>query len=187
MCIRFFFAGLIIAAFAATGAYAQVPAPTLDSIAAASRSAQAQHCTTADCRAVVTLHRAMNDLLNAQATAQGLTQKSPVGRDASSNTALQNILLNDPRKFPAVCRLLTQMVAHYPPGDLFVAVSALELALRMDMKTGSCLPAVLTAFPPSRQAKTVRGNAQILCKNAWKLGSACQRLRRKTQVKGAAF
>jgi len=80
--------------------------------------------------------------------------------------------------------MLTGLAAQYPPGDRFVAVSAIQLALRMDMTSGSCLPAVLGAFAPSTAAQTAIGNAQILCQNAWHLGAeTCARISQKNQQK----
>lgn len=179
MCIRLLAClALSLACLACSPAQAQPPAPTLDAIAAAAKAAQASHCGTDDCSATITVHRAMDSLLSAQATTQGLTQPTPANRDALASQALGNILLDHPRKFPAVCRLLTRLAAQYPPGDLFVAVGSIQLALRMDMRAGSCLPAVLQAFPPSAQATTAIGNAQILCANAWALGPACSRIKR---------
>jgi len=79
-------------------------------------------------------------------------------------------LLLHPQKFAAVCRRLTDLASAYPPGDLFVAVGAIEIALRMDEVTGNCLPGVLAAFAPTAQASTAIRNAQILCANAWAIG-----------------
>jgi hypothetical protein len=160
-----------------------VPAPTLDSIDAVSASAQAAHCSAAACKATETIAQAMKVLLAAQATSVGVTNPLPAGRDKTNAARLNRVLLDDPAQFAPVCDMLKGLARQYPPGDLFVAVSVLQLALRMDLRTtpaapGACLPGLLQAFPRSAQADTAISNANILCTNAWQVGSACSRLHR---------
>jgi len=53
------------------------PAPTLDAIAAAAKTAQITHCRTEGCIADITINQAMTILLVVQATALGVTNPPP--------------------------------------------------------------------------------------------------------------
>jgi len=159
------------------------PASTLDSIDAGSSSAHASHCGSVQCKSLETIAQAMDILMAAQATSMGVTTPVPANRDQTTAKRLNLILLNHPEEFGPVCDALSKLAHQYPPGDLFVAVGSMQLAIRMDLKTrpsapGGCLSKLLDAFPESTQAETAITNARILCANAWNLGAACARLHR---------
>lgn len=122
-------------------------------------------------------------LLSAQATTMGAANPLPADRDKVNAERLNHVLLDHPEEFAAVCGMLTELARQYPPGDLFVAVGSIQLALRMDLRAtpappGACLPGLLHAFPRSPQADAAIGNTTILCENAWQLGGYCSRLHR---------
>lgn len=170
-----------VLAVPATAARASASAPTLDAIASAAKTAQATHCTTDGCVADITIDRAMNILLDSQSTDQGLTSPATKDRDVVAARRLRSVLLGHRHMFVAVCHRLRGLAAQYPPGDLFVAVGVIHLALLMDRPSGGCLPAVLAAFPPSAPGRMAIGNARILCLNEWRLGARyCARIEQKS-------
>jgi hypothetical protein len=185
-----FFLAAILAIIVVACADAQIvenvgapPAPTLDSIDAASTAASTAHCNAKQCKTSETIAQAMDVLLSAQATTMGATNPLPADRDKVSAERLNHILLDHPEEFAPVCGMLTELARQYPPGDLFVAVGSMQLALRMDLREtpsppGACLPLVLKAFLSSAKADAAIKNAGILCVNAWHLGGACSRLHR---------
>ncbi len=157
-------------------AFAQPPAPSMHALAAAAKSAQAARCATDECSALILVHQLISLITNGSARTYGLSPSETDKIDLQTGQQVDTILFAQPKEFPAECKILTGMVAQFPPGDFPVAIASIELALRMDMKSGSCLPQVLHAFRPSSYAMIAVNNAHELCEIDWKLGSACTRI-----------
>jgi hypothetical protein len=156
--------------------------PTLDAIDEAAGRVATTHCNTHECQAVATIARALDIMLDGQATTMGLTEPIPPDRDRIAERRLRATVLRHPEQFGAICDVATGLAARYPgmrgTGDLFVAVGIIELASRMDMSGGKCLPTLLAAFPRVSQADTAISNARTLCISGRNSREECERIAR---------
>ena len=158
-------------------------APTLDAIDNAAHHAKQTHCRTTQCSTIRVIDQSLNILLDAQATTNGLTRKTPSARDALSRKRLDGVLLDHKAMFEGVCPEVRGIAGQYGkggiPGDLFVAVGLIDIASRMDARGhGQCLPAILAAMPRTTAADAAISNARTLCENRQPAGADCKAISR---------
>ncbi len=157
--------------------------PTLDAINAAASADRQTNCGSSSCAATEALSRSLNVLLDAQATTNGATRPVPGNRDHLAKVAFGRALLDHPTLYAPVCGLSRDLASRYgvpgTPGDLFVAVSLLQLAAAIDdSKQEQCLPQLLASFPRNKAADTAIANARTLCENRPSHAGDCASLTR---------
>ncbi len=147
-------------------------------------------CVTPVCTSVVRLHDVFDIVLDGESTTMGGAHCFDPDQPHVQEKRLHAVLLDHPDRFGSMCALLTSLASRYGrPGaqegadyELFVGVTALDLALRMDgFGPPHCLAAVLAAMPPTLEADTAIGNERTLCENEPVARNPCARIVRTSE------
>lgn len=155
--------------------------PTLTAIEGMAKRIVVARCEAPECLAMVTVNRMIDVEMDAMVTTNGVPKPIPFNRDQIAETRRHALLLDHPRRFASVCTILKGLASRYGlpgvEGDPFVAVTLVDLAMRMDAQDdGECLPGVLAALPRSPEADAAISNAHTICVNRRVRGSDCVRI-----------
>ena len=155
--------------------------PTVAAIESTAKRIVAARCDTPECLAMVTVNRMLDVEMDAMVTTNGVPRPIPPNRDQIAETRRHALLLDHPKRFAAVCTTLKNLASRYglpdANGDMFVAVTLVNLAMRMDARDdGRCVPGVLAALPRSPKADAAISNAHTICVNRRVRGDDCSRI-----------
>jgi len=143
--------------------------PKTEAVEDAAKRARETHCSTADCVAVMTIDEAFEIISDSEATTIGAARYLPIARPSRIKRLFRVKLLSHPDRFAAICARATDLASQFGNNkdsdpDQFVSHTIIEIAYLMDSTGhGQCLPAVLSAFPPSAAVDTAMINAHQLC------------------------
>ncbi|WP_428376944.1 hypothetical protein [Lichenicoccus sp.] len=140
---------------------------------------------TPACTSVIRLNHIFEIIDEGEATTMGNARYLRPDQPYVEEKRLHDTLLDHPSRFGPMCALLSSPASRYgKPGaregvdyELFVGVTAVDLALRMDGNgPPHCLPAVLAAMPHTVEASTAIGNERTICENAPVARNPCARI-----------
>ena len=169
-------------------------APTVGAAMEAYHRAGGDRCRTADCLALSIIMNTEDVISESTATPMKMgMERTPrtdaivdaLTRPSVINKRLRNTLLRHPGQFAAICARIVSFASLYQQtgpttGDFFFMNSMIQMTLLMDgaKRGGSCLPAVLTAFPHTHDTDELIEGARDFCTGSqWKT-PACKRISR---------
>jgi hypothetical protein len=125
----------------------------------------------------------LNDLDALHARAPAPEPATPSDIDPAARQQLDAVLLDHPALFGPVCTAARNIMGQYGrpgvPGNAVVAVSLIDMVLRMDARDhGNCLPTVLMAMPNTTKETVAISDARILCENREAVAGACDGIAR---------
>ena len=173
---------LVIASASAAPRADDLP-PSLDAITSAAGQCHRHRLRHDDCRAILTIDRAMSIQLDAERTTVGLARPIPADRDRIAERRWNRLLAT--RVDPAsLCRAASGIAGRYPEpdggGDGFVASTLVELAFRLDRRDQTdCLPSLLSRMRPVPPVDALIATEHEFCTKTWRFGSACDAIARR--------
>jgi hypothetical protein len=190
--MRFHLAVAFLVSVCAYGAYGRaelrgdggIPdiAPTPDAIRAVAADIAATDCQTPQCRAVVVIARAIDIVEQSTVTTMGITRPLPPNLYSIVERRWKHEVLNRREQYPVICDMMTNLAARSTGSvettEHLAATSFIQIAARMDGKTGKCLASVLAAFPRTPVIDSMIEDARIECTYSWKQWTTCERIAR---------
>ena len=169
-------------------------APTVEAAMDAFHNGRDDDCGTVDCTALSTIFSAYEVIGDSTATPMKMGMARTPRTDAIVdaiigpsviNRRLRNTLLRHPGQFAAICARITSFASLYQQtgpttGDFFFMNSMIQMALLMDgaKRGGTCLPAVLAAFPHTHDTDELIEGARDFCTGSQWRTAACKRISR---------